>query len=117
MPEGAANEYRTNDADLSAGEKYRQWDPDRAREWAGRIGPAAVTVVNRIFESVPIDEQGLDAALAVLRLSRRYSAERGVQAACQLALAGHVRSPRVCASAAHPGHRARQSRQSQATTG
>ncbi|GAA4026908.1 hypothetical protein GCM10023063_04860 [Arthrobacter methylotrophus] len=67
LPEGAANEYRTNDADLPAGEKYRQWDPPRVREWAGRIGPAAVTVVNRIFESVPVDEQGLDAALAVVR--------------------------------------------------
>jgi transposase len=93
LPEGAANEYRTNDADLPAGEKYRQWDAPRVREWAGRMGPAAVTVVNRIFESVPIDEQGLDAALAVLRLSRRYSAER-VEAACRLALAGRVRSPR-----------------------
>ncbi|MDE8671057.1 IS21 family transposase [Pseudarthrobacter sp. H3Y2-7] len=93
LPEGAANEYRTNDADLPAGEKYRQWDPARVREWAGRLGPAAVTVVNRIFESVPVDEQGLDAALAVLRLSRRYSAER-VEAACRLALAGRVRSPR-----------------------
>jgi hypothetical protein len=93
LPESAANEYRTNDADLPAGEKYRQWDPPRVREWAGRIGPAAVTVVNRIFESVPVDEQGLDAALAVLRLSRRYSADR-VEAACRLALAGRVRSPR-----------------------
>ena len=93
LPEGAANEYRTNDGDLPAGEKYRQWDTARVRQWAGRIGPAAVTVVNRIFESVPVDEQGLDAALAVLRLSRRYSADR-VEAACRLALAGPVRSPR-----------------------
>ena len=43
--------------------------------------------------AVPIDEQGLDPALAVLRLSRRYSADR-VEAASRLALAGRVRSPR-----------------------
>lgn len=49
--------------------------------------------MNRIFESVPVDEQGIDAALAVLRLSQRYSAER-VEAACRLALIGRVRSPR-----------------------
>lgn len=61
--------------------------------WAEWIGPAAQIVTDRIFESVPIDEQGLDAALAVLRLSRRYSAER-VEAACALALTGRVRSPR-----------------------
>ena len=49
-------------------------------------------MVNRIFESVPVEEQGLDAALAVLRLTRRYSAAR-VDAACRIALA-RVRSPR-----------------------
>lgn len=51
------------------------------------------TVVNRIFESVPVDEQGLDAALAVLRLTRRYSAAR-VEAAAEIALRSRVRSPR-----------------------
>ena len=50
-------------------------------------------VVNRFFESVPIEEQGLNAALAVLRLSRRFSAER-VEAACRIALVGTVRAPR-----------------------
>jgi len=52
-----------------------------------------VTVVNRIFEAVPVEEQGFDAALAALRLSRRYSSER-VDKACQIALDGRVRSPR-----------------------
>lgn len=93
LPQGSAGEYRTNDADLPAGERYQQWDAARIRAWAQRVGPAAVIVVNRIFESVPIDEQGLDAALAVLRLTRRYSSQR-VEAACQLALTGQVRSPR-----------------------
>lgn len=93
LPEGSANQYRTNDADLPAGERYQPWDAPRVREWAGRVGPSATVVVNRIFESVAVDEQGLNAALAVLRLTRRYSAER-VEAACRIALAGHVRSPR-----------------------
>jgi len=90
---GIVNEYRTNDADLPAGPGYRQWDPDRVRQWAQRIGSSAVIVVDRIFESVPVAEQGLDPALAVLRLSRRYSAER-VEKACQNALASPIRSPR-----------------------
>jgi transposase len=92
-PAGAVNTYRTREADQPAGARYQPWDAPRVRDWAGRVGPAAVTVVNRIFESVPVDEQGLDAALAVLRLTRRYSAER-VEAACRIALAGRVRSPR-----------------------
>ena len=48
---------------------------------------------HRIFESVPVDEQGLDPALAVLRLTRRYSSAR-VEAAAGVALASRVRSPR-----------------------
>ncbi|WP_182357227.1 IS21 family transposase [Tomitella gaofuii] len=93
LPESAANEYRTNDADLPAGGRFQAWDSERVRAWAQRIGPAAVIVTARIFESVPIVEQGLDPALAVLRLSRRYSADR-VEAACALALTGRIRSPR-----------------------
>lgn len=93
LPAGSTNGYRTNDADLPTGQRYQPWDPARAREWAERIGPSTQIVVNRIFESVPVDEQGLNTALAVLRLSRRYSAER-VEAACRLALTGKVRSPR-----------------------
>ncbi|WP_409046895.1 IS21 family transposase [Microbacterium sp. HA-8] len=92
-PVGASNEYRTHDADLPGRPRYRQWDADRVREWAARIGEDTTTVVNRIFESVPVDEQGLDAALAVLRLTRRYSAAR-VEAAAGIALASRVRSPR-----------------------
>lgn len=93
LPEGSVNEYRTNDADLPAGDRYQAWDGARVRAWAERIGPATVIVTGRIFESVPIEEQGLDPALAVLRLSRRFSADR-VEAACALALTGRIRSPR-----------------------
>jgi|SRR5690625_1788092 len=93
LPEGSMNEYRTNDADLPAGDRYQAWDAARVRAWAERIGPATVIVTERIFESVPIEEQGLDPALAVLRLSRRFSADR-VEAACALALTGRIRSPR-----------------------
>lgn len=92
-PIGAINEYRTHDSDLPDGPRYRQWDPERVREWAARIGENTTTIVNRIFESVPVDEQGLDAALAVLRLTRRYSNAR-VEAAAGIALASRVRSPR-----------------------
>ena len=91
--EHVVNEYRTNDADQPQGEKYREWDAIRIRAWAERVGPHMVTVVNRIFEGVPVEEQGFDAALAALRLTRRYSSER-VERACQIALEGRVRSPR-----------------------
>lgn len=93
VPRGVTNEYRTNDGDLPNGSRYREWDASRCREWAIRTGEHALTVVNRIFESVPVEEQGLDAALAVLRLTRSYSAAR-VERACEIALESRVRSPR-----------------------
>ncbi len=89
----AVNQYQTNDADLAHGHHWQEWDRDRIDAWAARIGPATTTVIGKIFESVQIQEQGIDPALAVLRLSRRFSPAR-VEAACGLALRGPVRSPR-----------------------
>lgn len=93
LGEGMVNEYSTNQADLPPGPGYQEWDQSRVRAWAHRIGPSTETVVDRIFESVPVAEQGLDPALAVLRLSRRYSHQR-LEAACTLALNSAVPSPR-----------------------
>lgn len=92
-PNGAKNFYRTNEGDLPAGPKYREWDAARCREWATRVGEHTVIVISRIFESVNVEEQGIDAALAVLRLTRRYSKSR-VEKACEIALESRVRSPR-----------------------
>lgn len=38
LPEGSGNEYRTNDADLPAGDRYQAWDAARVRAWADRAG-------------------------------------------------------------------------------
>ncbi|WP_262003893.1 IS21 family transposase [Microbacterium sp. Mcb102] len=92
-PIGAVNEYRTHDSDLPDGPRYQQWDPGRVRGWAARIGEHTTTVIDLVFESVPIAEQGLNPALAVLRLTQRYSNAR-VERACEIALASRVRSPR-----------------------
>ena len=93
LPATAVNQYATNDADLPPGPGYQQWDQDRVRAWAERIGANTQEVVDRIFAAVPVAEQGLNPALAVLRLSRRYSHQR-LEAACAVALASRVPSPR-----------------------
>ena len=87
------NQYQTNEADLPEGRSWRAWDRTRIDDWAARIGPSTVTVIGKIFESTSIEEAGYDPALAVLRLSRRFPPTR-VEAACELALRGPVRSPR-----------------------
>jgi transposase len=93
LPKSTTNQYQTNDADLPEGRSFQAWDRARIEEWAARMGPSAVTVIGKIFEAASIEEAGYDPALAVLRLSRRFSPTR-VEAACALALQGPIRSPR-----------------------
>lgn len=91
--EHVRNRYSTNEADLPRDRAYSDWDAERIRRWAERIGPGTKEVVDRIFSSVRFEEQGYNPALAVLRLSHRYSAER-LERACGIAIASGVRSPR-----------------------
>lgn len=96
---GQVNRYQTRDHDVPEGKQYKEWDGARVRAWAGRVGPATTTVIDRIFASVPVEEQGLNAALAVLRLTKRYSPQR-LEAASALALETRIHSPRY--SHLHP---------------
>lgn len=93
LPASTTNQYQTNEADLPEGRSFQAWDRARIDEWAARMGPATSTVIGKIFEAASIEEAGYDPALAVLRLSRRFPPTR-VEAACQLALRGPLRSPR-----------------------
>ena len=63
------------------------------RGWAERIGPNTADVVHKIFATVPVAEQGLNPALAVLRLSKKYGKQR-LEAACLVALNSRIHSPR-----------------------
>lgn len=65
---------------------YLEWTPERLRAWAAKIGVSAAGVVGRILESRRFPEQGYRACLGLVRLARRYPAER-VEAACARALA------------------------------
>lgn len=69
------------------------WDDVRIRNWAGAIGKYTAEVVGRIFEGVCIKEQGYNPALAVLRLSNKYSEAR-LEAACEFAITSGIKKPR-----------------------
>lgn len=71
---------------------HTQWDDERIKKWAYSIGNCTGEVIDRIFDSVRIKEQGYNPALSVLRLSKRYSSER-LETACELALT-KIRVPR-----------------------
>jgi transposase len=65
--------------------KYLQWTPSRIIRWAGKNGPNTQKLITRVLESRPHPEQGFRSALGIMRLAKRYSAER-LEAACGRAL-------------------------------
>ena len=70
-----------------------EWDDERIRNWAAAIGKSTRTVIDRIFGSVSIKEQGYNPCLAVLRLSRPYTDAR-LETACELAISRGIKVPR-----------------------
>jgi hypothetical protein len=93
LPATAVNQYSTRQADMPPGGGWQPWDQDRLLAWARRIGAATTAVIERIFASVPVAEQAINPALAVLRLSHRYSAAR-LETAARMGLEAGIDSPR-----------------------
>jgi transposase len=66
----------------SAHRRYADWTPARIMREAGRIGPAAIALVEAIMQAKPHPEQGFRACLGILRLARTYGSAR-LEAACR----------------------------------
>lgn len=92
FPAYLSNQWSTHSEDMPDQFQQTEWDDQRIRKWAKAIGCSACEVVERIFSSVQIKEQGYNACLAVLRLSKKYTSSR-LDAACALALT-RFHSPR-----------------------
>ena len=65
--------------------EYTQWNAERFRSWARGIGKNTLIVVNAIFESRKIEQQGYRTCMALLKLSDKYTQTR-LEAACAGAL-------------------------------
>lgn len=68
---------------------HAEWTPSRLIHWAEKTGSACGRVVAGILKSRPHPEQGYRACLGLMRLGKRYGAER-LEAACERA--EHLRS-------------------------
>ena len=55
---------------------HAEWTPSRLIHWAEKTGPATGRLVEGILRSRPHPEQGYRACLGLMRLGRRYGAER-----------------------------------------
>jgi transposase len=65
---------------------HLEWTPSKLVAWGTTVGPAVAELVETILRTRPHPEHGYRACLGLMRLVRRYGAER-VSAACQRALA------------------------------
>ena len=89
---GIEYKYSTHPEDMPDGFLKPEWDDERIRNWALKIGPNCSECVERIFQGVKIKEQGYNPSLSLLRLSKKYTEER-LESACKLALR-QIRGPR-----------------------
>ena len=66
-------------------QQYTQWNSERFRSWAAKIGSNTAAVVETILTGYKVEQQGYRACMALLKLSDQYSAER-LENACAKAL-------------------------------
>lgn len=73
--------------------RHLEWSPSRIIEWANTIGPQTATLCEAIMKERRHPEQGYRSCLGILRLGKKYGAER-LEAACTRAVAVGARSYR-----------------------
>lgn len=66
-------------------QKYLEWNGDRFRKWAERIGTNTHQVVNAMLASKRVEQQMYKACMGLLKLAERHSEER-LEESCMKAL-------------------------------
>jgi len=66
-------------------QKYLEWNGDRFRKWAERIGNNTYKVVDAILTSKRVEQQTYKGCMGLLKLADKYSVGR-LEAACEKAL-------------------------------
>ncbi len=62
-------------------QQYLQWNGDRLRNAAAKIGSNTVSVVESILTSYKVEQQGYKACMTLLKLAEQYSPQR-LESAC-----------------------------------
>ena len=85
LPDYMKYKYSTIEDHIPDSFQKVEWDDERIKRWANKIGPSTLTVITKIFDTVQIKEQGYNSCLAVLKLANKFSNDR-LENACELAL-------------------------------
>lgn len=74
---GRQGQYSTQEAHMPPNhQQYVQWNGERFRKWATKIGPNTAAVVEGILTGYKVEQQGYRACMALLKMADTYSAER-----------------------------------------
>ena len=83
---GRPNQYSTTEEHMPPNhQKYVQWNGDRFRRWASKIGESTHTVIDALLSGYKVEQQGYKACMGILKLADKYSPER-LENACRKAL-------------------------------
>ena len=83
---GRTNQYITLESHMPPNhQKYLQWNGDRFRVWAAKIGANTTAVVEVFLTTHKVEQQGYKSCMALLKLADKYTQER-LENACAKAL-------------------------------
>ena len=83
---GRKGQYSTIEEHMPENHKsYLEWNGDRFRNWAAKIGPSTAKVINQILASAKVEEQSYRSCMGLLKLSDKHTSRR-LEAACTKAL-------------------------------
>lgn len=83
---GRANQYSTVENHMPEKHRqYLQWNGERFRKWAAKIGASTHTVIDALLSGYRVEQQGYKACMGILKLADKYFPER-LENACFKAL-------------------------------
>jgi transposase len=84
--DGKKNQYGTTEAHMPPNhQQYIQWNGERFREWAHKIGENTAKVTEMIISGYKVEQQSYKSCMALLKLADVYTPER-LETACAKAL-------------------------------
>ena len=73
---GVVNQYSTIEDHMPDHHKlYTEWNGEKFKKWAERIGPFTCRIITQNLESVKIEEQMYQRCMSILKLSDRYPSD------------------------------------------
>jgi transposase len=83
---GRPNQYSTLEEHMPPNhQKYMQWNGNRFRAWAAKIGENTAAVIEVFLTANKVEQQGYKSCMALLKLADKFTPQR-LEAACAKAL-------------------------------